>query len=253
MMTQTDRSARQRNFYLTVYLLPIALLAFLSALVYWASEEKYLETIDVNFGYVFALTPSFLLYVYNRHAWLKMPDGSFHYIKGISPQTKSNVEEPSKYEAEFFYSRPEKATAAFTGAGLIALSVWLGINNENAILIPVMTNIGGLFLLYSGLKGLIDKSAKLKIAKTGLWTTKLGFVYWDDINFAEVVEDKNGRTPQLYLEIRLKGTKFEEANEPDERLVLSDLKGNEMIELVINNSISKYNDLKHKPSVAGNP
>lgn len=107
-----------------------------------------------------------------------------------------------------------------------------------------MTNISGLFLLYAGLKGLLDKSAQLKIAKNGLWTKKLGFVNWDDISFADVIEDKKGKSPQTYLEIRLKGTKFEEANQPDERLVLTDLKGKEHVELLINDYITNYNKQK---------
>jgi hypothetical protein len=111
-----------------------------------------------------------------------------------------------------------------------------------------ISNIAGLFLSYIGFKGLLDKEAKLKIANNGLWTKKLGFVNWDDINFAEVVEDKSGKSPQLWLDIRLKGTKFEEANQPDERLLLSGLKDKETVEMVINNSITNYNNLKNQSS-----
>ncbi len=74
------------------------------------------------------------------------------------------------------------------------------------------------------------------------------FVYWDDINFAEVVEDSSGKKPQLFLQVHLKGTKFEKANQPDERLLLSDLKGKEMIETVINSSIINYNKIKKQSS-----
>ena len=241
---ESDKSTRQRDFYLTVYLIPIALAAAICGIVYWASSNNYLKKTDTNYGYFISLTPAFILYAFNRRNWLKMPDGTFHYIKDIAPTPKVNFNEPTVYEAEYFYSKTEKATSTLTGFALIGASIWLGFKSSKTILMPIMINIGGLFMTYIGLKGLLDKSAKLKIAKNGLWTKKLGFVNWDDINFAEVVEDKSGKSPQLFLQVRLKGTKFEEANQPDERLLLSDLKGKDMIETVIDSSITNYNNQK---------
>jgi hypothetical protein len=245
---ESDRSIRQRNFYLTVYLAPIALIAVICGLIYWGSMNDYLKKADTYYGYFMSLTPAIFLYGYNRRNWLKMPDGSFHYVKGISPTARLSLGEPAEYEAEYFYSKTDKASTAFMGLVLIGISVWMGFKSSKSILMPVIANIVGIFLAYIGFKGLLDKNAKLKIAKNGLWTSKLGFVNWDDINFAEVVEDKTGKSPQLYLEIRLKGTKFEEANQPDERLLLSDLKGKESVEMVINNSIFNYNNLKNQSS-----
>lgn len=223
-------------------------MAIICGLVYWASSNNYLQKADSNYGYFMSLTPAFFLYTFNRRNWLKMPDGTFHYVKGIAPTPKLNFNEPAEYEAEYFYSKTEKATSLLIGLGLIGVSIWLGFKGSKTILIPVVANIGGLFMSYVGLKGLLDKKAKLKIAKNGLWTTKLGFVNWDDINFADVVEYKSGEQPQLFLLIRLKGTKFEEADEPDERLLLSDLKDNVMIETVINCSITNYNNQKKQSS-----
>jgi len=197
------------------------------------------------YGYLMSLTPAVLLSIFNKRNWLKMPDGTYHNLKGIPTTPKLNFTEPTEYEAEFYYSKSEKATTILSGLALLGSSIWLEFKSAKTIIIPVMLNIAGLFMSYLGLKGLLDKSAKLKIAKNGLWTTKLGFVNWDDINFAEVVEDKSGKTPQLFLEIRLKGTKFEEANQPDERLLLSDLKNKESIEMIINNSIINYNKQKN--------
>jgi len=241
---EADKSVRQKNFYLTVYLLPILVVGIICGAVYLASNANYLPKTDTMYGYIISLTPAFLLYTFNKRNWLKMPDGTYHNIKGISPTPKFSITEPAQYEAAYFYSKTEKATTTIMGVALIAVSVWLGFKGTKTILVPIMTNIGGLFLTYTGLKGLLDKTAKLKIAKNGLWTKKLGFVNWDDINFAEVVEDKSGKAPQTYLEIRLKGTKFEEANQPDERLLLTDLKDKGDIEMVINNSILKYNEQK---------
>jgi hypothetical protein len=248
----SDKSIRQRNFILTVYLIPIALIAAIYGCIYWASLNNYLAKPDTNYGYFVSLTPAFLLYAYNRRNWLKMPDGTYHNIKGISPVPKLNFNEPAEYEAEYFYSKTEKATTTLTGLALIGLSIWLRFKSSKTMLVPIMINIGGLFLAYFGLKGLLDKKAKLKIAKNGLWTNKLGFVNWDDISFADVVEDKSGKTPQLYLAIRLKGTKFEEANQPDERLLISDLKGKETVDMVIINSITNYNNNKKNKQRAAN-
>ena len=245
---ESDKSIRQRNFYLTVYLLPVAVVAAICGLIYWASSKNYLQSTDISYGYFMSLTPAFLLYAYNRRNWLKMPDGTYHNMKGISPTPKLNFNEPIAYEAEYFYSRTEKAKTVLIGFALIGGSIWLGFKSSKTILLPIITNISGLFVTYMGLKGFRDKTAKLKIAKTGLWTTKLGFVNWDDINFADVVEDKSGDSPQLYLEIRLKGTKFEEANRPDERLLLSDLKDKETVEMIIINAIENYNKQKNQGS-----
>jgi len=224
--------------------MPLALVAIICGLVYWASFYNSLKKTDIMYGYVMSLAPAVLLYTFNRRNWLKMPDGTYHNIKGISPTP--NFNEPTEYEAVYYYSRKEKATTTFLGLALIGVSIWLGFKSPKTILVPITANITGLFIAYKGLKGLLDKTAKLKIATNGLWTTKLGFVNWDDIKFAEVFEDKSGKTPQLFLEIRLKGTKFEEANQPDEKLLLSDLNDKESVEMIINNSIINYNKQKEQ-------
>jgi hypothetical protein len=227
-------------------LLPVLTVAIICAVIYWATSQKLLTKTDAAYGYITSLTIAVFVFAFNRRYWLKMPDGTYHNIKDVAPNKTFNLNEPAVYEAEFFYSKKEKATTTVAGFFLVAVSVWLGFNSSKTILVPIMTNISGLFLLYVGLKGLLDKSAQLKIAKNGLWTKKLGFVNWDDINFADVIEDKKGKSPQTYLEIRLKGTKFEEANQPDERLVLTDLKGKENVELLINDSITNYNKQKNQ-------
>jgi hypothetical protein len=245
---ESDKSVRQRNFYLTVYLIPIALVAAICALIFWASSNNYLGKPDAYYGYFMSLTPAILLFAFNKRNWLKMPDGTYHNIKGIPATPKLNFSEPAVYEAEYFYSRTEKATTTLGGLALVGVSIWLGFKGSKTILMPIISNVVGLFLTYVGLKGLLDKNARLKIAKNGLWSRKLGFVNWDDINYAEVVEDKSGKAPRLYLEVRLKGTKFEETNKPDERLLLSDLKDKETIEMVINNAITNYNKQKEQSS-----
>ena len=241
---EADRQTRQRDYYLKVYALPIALIVIVCGLLYWACLNNYLTKSDTIYGYMMSFTPGLLLYAFNKQSWLKMPDGTFHYIKGIPSTLKININEPSTYEATYYYAKKEKISTALTGLGLFALSIWLVLKGLKYVIVPLVTNIGALFLLYYGIKGLLDKSEKLKIAKNGLWTSKLGFVSWDDVNYADVIEEKNGESPQVYLQVRLKGTKFEEADQADERLLLSDLKGYEMVEFTINTCITNYNALK---------
>jgi hypothetical protein len=243
---ESDKQLRKRNFYINVYLFPLIVAVMICGLTYWASEHRYLDRHDAAYGYFMSLTPAFLLFAFNKRHWLKMPDGTYHNIKEIPPTPKINFNEPVVYEAEYFYSRKEKTETLVTGVLAIGFGIYIGFISRTTILIPISMNIMGLIFTYIGLKGLLDKQAKLKIAKTGLWTQKLGFVNWDDINFADVVVDKSGKAPQTYLEVRLKGTKFEEADQPDERLLLSDLKDHGSVEVVINNSIMNYNNQKQQ-------
>jgi hypothetical protein len=247
---EADKFERRKNFYFRVYLLPALSAGILIALAYLAYASGHLSKGDFIYGCVLSLTPAMFIYAFNRRHWLKMPDGTYHNIKGIPPTNKITFSEPAIYEAEYFYSKKEKITTLLIGLFLTGISVWISQKGGKSILIPIGSALAGLFLSYVGIKGLLDKTAKLKIAKNGLWTKKLGFVNWDDINYADVVEDKSGREPQLYLEIRLKGTKFEEADQPDERLLLSDLQNKGDIDMVINQSIINYNN--QKETAAGN-
>ena len=242
---ESDKSLRFKNHFLTVYLIPTLVVIGISFIVYLCVKLKLIIERELYYGILLSMTLGLYLYTFNKKSWLKMPDGTFHYIKNITTPGNINSIEPPFYEDEFYYSKKEKINSIFTGILSIGLSVWLLIKSPDLKLMPFGTTVFGLFISWLGLKGLLDKTAKLKIAKSGLWTRKLGFVNWDDINYAEVIEDKRGKNPELYLEVRLKGTKFEEVNQPDERLILSDIKNKEDIEMKINNSIIRYNELKN--------
>jgi hypothetical protein len=223
--------------------LPIALILGICGSIYLAASANYLSRIDTTYGYVLSLTPGFLLFAYNKKNWLKMPDGTYHNIKGIAPVTKIYTNKPTEYEAEYFESKKEKITSALSGLALFGVGVWLGLKGSKSILIPIGAGAGGIFLSYVGIKGLLDKSAKLKLAKTGLWTKKLGFVDYKDITKVQVVEDKDGKSPQTILEIFLKETVFAEANQPDERLYLTDIEDKQYVELLLDKLMSKRNEL----------
>lgn len=241
---ESDRSQRRKDFIVTVYLYPILVMAAICGVVYWAHIQNYVKDKDSMYGYFFSLTPALLLFAYNRRNWIKMPDGTYHNLKGIPAVPKATLYEPPEYEAEFYYSRTQQAGNLLAALGMIGMSIFVFIKGKGVILLPISMNLVGLFLAYLGLKGFLDKTPKLKIAKTGLWTSKLGFVKWDDINYADVVESKNEKEKRLYLEIRLKGTKFEQADQPDERLALYELKGRENVEMIITNCIENYNKQK---------
>ena len=148
--------------------------------------------------------------------------------------------QPTAYEAEYYYSGKEKRNAAFTGLVLLGVSSCLLLTRQEQWFVPLILIIVGLVLSYSGFKGWRDKKAKLKIAKSGLWTEKLGFVSWNDVKSAKVVKASYGRTTQLFLHIHLKGTSAEEPGQPDEELLLSDLEDKEMIETVVQQAITEY-------------
>lgn len=242
---EADKRERRKNFYLTVYVIPGLFILATVVLLYWFYLAGHIVIGDFIYGSVLALTPAMLIHSLSRRHWLKMPDGTYHNIKGEASTGKTNFNEPTEYEAEYFYSKTQKSISFIMGLGLIGLSSWFYVLKDQRIIFIIGTLLTGVFLSYIGLKGLLDTTAKLKIAKNGLWTKKLGFVNWDDINYAEVVvEDKKQRLPQTFLKIRLKGTKFEEADQPDQILLLNDLGGEKDIEMVINQSIINYNNQK---------
>lgn len=243
---ESDKSIRNRNYYLNVYVLPLLLAGLICAGGYWAGKMKLIASNEVIAAYFLSLTPAMLLSTWLRSHWLKMPDGSWHNIKGISANPKLYFNEPSVYLAEYRYSKKDKAGNILIGAALIAGGVWFALNTKQFYLMLITSSVLGLSLFYKGLNELLDKSARLKIASNGLWTAKLGFVNWDDIHFAEVKETKDNDTPRTYLEIRLKGTKFDEGGYADERLLLSDLEDWESVEMVVNNSIINYNKAREE-------
>ena len=239
---EADKSIRQRNFYLTVFVLPIGLIIGICVFVYLATKSNYLPKGDALFGYISSPSLGIYLFAYNMKKWLRMPDGTFHNIKDIKPTNKFYINEPAEYEFEYFYSKNEKITSTLLGIALIGFFIWSLFVGMNSILIPIAIIIMGMFFSYFGIKGLLDKSAKLKLAKTGLWTAKLGFVEWKDIIKAQVIEDASGKSPQTILEIYLKGTIFAEANRPDERLNLTDIEGKQFAETEIYILQSKHNE-----------
>jgi hypothetical protein len=240
---ETDKSVRQKNFILTVYAFPIAVAIAICGLIYLATSAHYLTKNDAAYGYMSSLTAGTILFAYSRKNWLKMPDGTYHNIKGVSQTTKINTNEPTEYEVEYFPSKKQKITSVLIGTVLIGFGVWAGLKNTKTILVPIGMAATGVFITYMAVKSLLDKSPKLKLATTGIWTKKLGFVNYNDLIKAQIIEDTSGKSPQTILEIFLKGTVFAEANQPDERLYLNDIDGKQYIEMVLVNLMRNHNEI----------
>ena len=243
---ETQRGQSRKRFYLQVYGLPVLLTALIGSVFYTAYLYEALSRSNIIYGGLLAFNAVIYVYARNRRNWLKMPDGSFHNLKEHPALYPLSSAEPSVYEAEYSNNPKSKILSLVTGLLMMGTGAWIGIysGNKSNIFAFIGPVLWGAFLVIVGLKALIDKNPKLKIASNGLWTPKLGFVKWDAINYAEVISQNGDRHPLLYLEIRLKGTTFEAADQPDEKLPLNDLKNKEDIEMVINQSILDYNNYK---------
>lgn len=240
---ETDKAERQKNYILTVFVLPIVTALAFGSVCYFASHSLRMARFDSVFCYYFALMAGLVLYGINKSNWLKMPDGTFHNIKGVLHTNKVSMNEPREYEEEYFVSTKDKVIPIVLGASMFVPAIILSIKRVRGILLPIFLGCIGTFMIYTGITALLDKNPILKLAKQGLWTKMLGFVDWNDIAKAQVVIDKSGRAPQTVLEIYLKGTVFAEADKPDQRLFITALKNKEYIETVMDNLIFNRNVL----------
>jgi hypothetical protein len=239
-----DRTLRKKNFLLTVYVLPIAVALLIFGITYYISEKNWFPNWDIYYSYFISAFVGFFLSGRNKAKWLAMPDKSYFHVQGISPTHKPNPNEPAQYEEEYFYAKKINKGTAISGLILIGLGIFIRLNVEKSLLVPLMTIGGGIFFFYSGFRGLQDKSPQLKLASEGLWTKKLGFVGWDDIAKTEVMDGTNGTAENIFLDIYLKGNGLRENKLPDERLDLTNIEDNQFVEMFIHELTNKRNALK---------
>jgi hypothetical protein len=147
--------------------------------------------------------------------------------------------EPSVYEDEYFYSKKGKTNSSILGLMLVGMGIFIAFEGETNFLIPALTIGVGAYIAYFGIQGLMDKTARLKFAKEGLWTEKLGFIDWQDIAKAQVIEETIDHSRETILEIYLKGSIFAESNQPDERVFLTELEGYQFVEMAVETLMSK--------------
>jgi hypothetical protein len=156
-----------------------------------------------------------------------------------------NPDEPATYEEEYFMARKTKIGAIILGLIIICIGVYNKWNDEKSLFIPLLTIAAGISLIYIGVRGRRDGSPQLKFAKEGLWTKKLGFVKWNDVARAQVIEEGNGKNTQVYLDIYLRGDQSSESQLPVERLVLTNVEENQFVEMVLHAYLGKRNALKN--------
>ncbi len=240
----SDKSIRQKKYYTAVYIFPLLGALLICGMVYCAAAKHFVSQTDSYYGYFVSFTIFFLFMGLNKRNWVKMPDGAFLQTKHFVPGNIANRDEPAHYEEEYFISRKKMTSQVLLGVTAVGLGIFLALDLEKSILIPMGTMATGLFLSYRGLTGFLNYGPQLKLAKKGLWTRKLGFVDWKDISRAEVVEDSNGKKSEYILDIFLKGTNLTDANQPDERLNITQLENYQYIEMAVENLISKRYELK---------
>jgi hypothetical protein len=236
---ESDKRLRRRNFVITVYILPLMVMLIICGIVYYASQKKWLTGPDTRSAYLYSLCCCAIVYVLNKRKWRKKPDGSYHHVNGIPSSSKINTKEPVLYEEEYYYSKKIKFSSALLGLGIAGVGVYLVVWSEENIILPAVTILSGLILVYLSVRGFSDHKPKLKLAKEGLWTERLGFVDWAEIARAQVSEDSFSKSRETVLEIYLKGSPSKEFNQPDERLFLTELEDKQFVELAVETRMSK--------------
>jgi len=238
---ENDRKKRKHIFYSSVYILPALSFVLSFLLIYFLANKGYLPKKDKEIAFVFSAIIAVFIWGYYKKYWLKMPDGSYHNIKAALQSKAIKINAPKSYEQEFFYSKKKTILVLFLAIPFLGVGI-VTIVMLKSILIPLFTMSLGLLIVYSAITTLLDKSAALKLGKTGLWTKKLGFVDWDDIIGAQVIKKTENNTTTFLLEIFIKGTVYSKANEPDETLNINNIANKQ----IINGIISNLRDKRHQ-------
>jgi len=239
---ESDRTLRRRNFIIMVYILPLMVIIAICVAIYFASRYQWLTGTDSRNAYLYSFCGGAIAYVLGKRKWLKIPDGGYIYVRNVPPSPKISSREPSCYEEEYYETNKVKGNTAFIGLTVAGIGIYLALVTSSGILIPSLTVLGGLMLSWLGVKGLRDHQPKLKLAKEGLWTEKLGFIDWKDITRAEVLEETINRHPETVLEIYLKGSIFAESNQPDDRVFLTELEDQQFVEMAVETLMNRRNN-----------
>lgn len=161
----------------------------------------------------------------------------------LKPEHHPNPDEPASYEEEYFMARKTKIGSIILGLIVIGTGIYIRWNDEKSLFVPFFIIAAGISLIYTGIRGRQDGSPQLKFAKEGLWTKKLGFVRWNDIAKAQVIEEGSGKNTQVYLDIYLNGDPSSGIHLPAERLVLTNVEENQFVEMVLHAYLGKRNAL----------
>ena len=229
----TDKARRQKNYILTVYLVPILTILIGCLSIHFIVPHFHLDKADKRTAYICSFMIGIVIWFVNKHKWLPLPDATHFRISkeettAMKISSSENMNEPESYAAEFRYSRSEKGLVLI--CGLVTLLYGLYKISRTSVIFPLLICALGLFLIIPAYKGFIDRTPKLKLSKKGLWTSQLGFRRWDSIAKAKIKEEIVGRVTELFLVIYLKNGKFENSDYPDQKLSLKDIKDKDTIE-----------------------
>jgi hypothetical protein len=221
-------------FYLKAYIYPSILALIVCSLVCFITNYYNLDRFDLLFGCLFGIGLGCFFYIKNRFKWIKSSD-SYIYI-GNSEVNKKNEcsyndllsSEPSIFVAAFYIPLSSKIINVIFGLAIIGIGVYF--LSKSSIIFPSIIMFGGVFMIYSGCKELMNRSPKIKITDGGVWTELLGFKSWDSIRKFEINIEKSGRSKFTYLDIFLKANDFDCA---DDRILINELKNGDQIKPMI--------------------
>ncbi len=229
----TDKEIRKRNYLLNVFGIPIIIALAIAGITYLAYSKRYISSVDRTFCYFISFSIATFLYAKNKVKWLKIPDGTYYRVQDENNYSKNSLNEPIEYDRIYYVSKKKKTISLIAGLVFTGLAIYI-FKATKSYIISIVNLLLGLLVITQATKGLFDKTPKLKLSTIGIWTNKLGFIRWDKINNTKIITEQRGEHPSIVLEIYLKNTIYEEANKPDERLLLDEIEDASFIETDIN-------------------
>lgn len=212
---ESDKNLRKRNYYLTVFVLPIVVSGVVAIIFYVLTTKSMIQKYDSIMGYITCLIIFMLL---NRHfasKWLSLSNSEFIYISSL-PNTKTNIE-PKIYLKEYHDSVFKKVFYVVTAFSFFALAYFVYIKTTMSIIYPILLILIGISSSIYSIKNIFENKSYFKIAKNGIWTKKLGFVEWSKVTKIEY-DVYFGRYSYSKIHIYLKGTMYEKANRADDTI-----------------------------------
>jgi cytochrome c biogenesis protein CcdA len=226
------RKYNQKRFF-HVFVFPSALAISVCLISYLLTDVYDFNRSYRLYGCLTGIIVGLILYNDKRLSWQPFPDSPGITTDSLRDHTNITIEpnqhyaEPIYYEAEFYFSTVLKILFIIFGLAFVACGGYIYTNSN--IIRRILLMVAGIYFLGFGLKEVISKSPKLKIAKEGLWTRKLGFMPWEIIEKAEVITEKTRRSSRTYLEIHL----TDSDTAPQQKLTLDYITGREKIQPLI--------------------
>jgi hypothetical protein len=229
-----ERKYNQKRFF-HVFIMPASLSVFICFISYLLTDIYHLDKSYKSYGYLTGICIGLIFYRNKRENWQPYADSWNVRTNGLNDDGNNYITtepgqhstEPPYYEAAFYFSTAIKIFLVIFGLAGICINFYFYPVAD--IMRSVLWIIGSVFSLGFGIKEIINKSPKLKIAKEGLWTKKLGFMPWETIEKAGVTTEKNWRSSNTYLEIYLSDSD----TKPQQKLWLDYIRGYKKIQPLI--------------------